>query len=96
MNGDEFIRMKNLTIVFILWLLLIGPSLADDKSGPGRTTLKTFDGGTIYAVNGKVTRQKSNLGDITLETAEGEVVVKTTPWGYDIVGPQGTIKSVPA
>jgi hypothetical protein len=82
-------------IFFVVTMVLFGllsPCQADEKSGPGRTTLQTFDGGTIYMVNGQVTKLKSEPGETNLKTAGGKVVVRTTPWGYDIVGPSGTIK----
>jgi hypothetical protein len=84
--------MRMLYFFLTVTLCLMTPCLADEKSGPGRTTLETFDGGTIYAVGSHVSGTQSAPGEWTLQTDAGEVVVRTTPWGFDIVGPKGTIK----
>mgnify|MGYP000061789647 CR=1 FL=1 len=80
-----------LTILFFYFAT--GAVLADDKSGPGRTTLRTFDGGTIYVVEKEATSAKAAPGEVTVKTIKaGKILVKTMPWGFDIVSGQGTIK----
>lgn len=84
--------MKTVLTTLVGLLILMNSSLADERSGPGRTTLASFDGGTIYAADSKITSTKTGPGETILQTSAGKIVVRTTPWGYDIVGPQGTVK----
>lgn len=83
--------MRFLTVTLLLIATLL-PSTADEKSGPGRTTLETFDGGTIYAVNSQVSGIDTKPGETVLKTKAGKVVVRMTAWGFDIIGPNSTVK----
>ena len=85
--------MKFLTTTLLLLFLVSAPGFADEKSGPGRTTLRTFEGGTIYVVEKEATSAKAAPGEVTVKTIKaGKILVKTMPWGFDIVSGQGTIK----
>ena len=67
-----------LTLLFFYFAT--GAVLADDKSGPGRTTLRTFDGGTIYVVEKEATSAKAAPGEVTVKTIKaGKILVKTMP-----------------
>ncbi|MFA5506940.1 MAG: hypothetical protein WC314_09095 [Vulcanimicrobiota bacterium] len=84
--------MRLILLVFTLTLSLLTFATADEKSGPGRTTLESFEGGTIFVVTDKASSAKRSPGEITVKTDTGKVLVKSTPWGFDVVTSQGTIK----
>ena len=77
--------------LFVLLCSLTVLALADEQSGPGRTTLDSFTNGTIYVVTNQVTASKSGLGETVLTTPKGKVkITSLTEGGFKIAGPDGT------
>jgi hypothetical protein len=92
MLGAERPGMRILAITFMLFLTLGAYSLADETSGPGRTTLQRVNGVTVYAVTNRVAGTKTSFGETVLTTAGGKVTLRPSVDGLQIVGPKGTIK----